>query len=80
MPVILDRKVPALYRSCYKGAVRTLQYQSEDYDTPEGVSFNEVSLESQPEDIETLKYIEGLCLIKINDGSNHKIWNKEEVR
>jgi hypothetical protein len=23
-PVILDRKVPALYQNCYKGAIRTL--------------------------------------------------------
>ncbi len=50
-PVIKHRKAPALFKNSYKEGQRSLKYKAKDYDTPEDVSYHEVSLESQPDGI-----------------------------
>ncbi len=76
-PAIKHRKAPILFQGSYKEGVRSLKYQSEDYDTPEDVSYHEISLDSQPDGIQALRFIEGLCLV-YNDDDSHLYTKKKE--
>jgi hypothetical protein len=53
--------------------MHTLKYQFDDYETPSGISYKEVSLESQPDDIRALNYIPGLCLLTNRDDYGNEV-------
>ncbi len=73
IPVIEHREVPPIFKQTYRHGKHTLKYQYEDYETPRGVSINEVSLESQIGNISALKFTHGLCLLENRDDDGKKV-------
>jgi len=67
-PIIVHRLGPVLFRTGCRPDKHPLKCQSDDYSTPEGISFNNISLRSNPIDNGKFQFIHGLCLQAIENG------------